>query len=407
MLFLKHILLFVNQYRQELQRKWKTLPLLLLYPIAFLSLAAIIIITLFTPSTDEPIQVGLIDLDQTEETQLVVNILDQSSQLGSYINLHKMTEQEAIEQIKANNISSYITFPKDFTNHLYTGKQVTLELVGNPNDQIDSLLIKEFIDSVVRHIRASQANILTIDHFAQELGIDSELRNDLLFEQFTNFFFYTLDKDRSLNEQKITNYATDTPTYYFAFGSWFTIVTIWLISFYTLLYREEETLMSQRLSLYGVLHIQKIIARIIVTLIMSFFFAILLFYCLQLILPFNLFTEDYLKIFGIMLLYCLLVLISLAFIELLFKSQRIRLFAQVMFILIVISLSGAIIPSMYFPLAIQSALPYVFSNEAFYRLQEIVLEGRIYVNYLPLILMNCIASFSLVGFSLWKERLTL
>lgn len=401
---LKHILLFLNNDRRELQRKWKSLPFLFLYPICLLILVSFIIVSLFTYSKDEAIQVSLIDLDQTEETKLVINILEQSNQLSAYLNLRQTTEQEAIKQIESDEISAYITFPTNFTTKLYEGEKVQLHIVGNPQKKTDSFLINEFVTSITRHIRSSQANIVTIYNYAKKMDMPPNVRNDFLYEQFTEFFLYALDKDRTIQENEVTNVATAAPKYYFFLGSWLIITTIWLLSFYLLLYRTEEKTMLQRLSLYGVQHIQKVVARMIITLLVTAISSISLFYSMDKIIHFHLPIKNYMKVGYVAFLYSLVYLFSLAIIELTFTSKRLQLFVQMSFTMLCILLSGAIVPSLYFPLSWQPLMTYIFSNKTFHFIQEIVLYDQALIDYKPLILMNVIAMLILGSLSSWKER---
>src|SRR5690625_7360838 len=70
MLFLKHLYLFIKNNLLQLQRKWLSLPLLILFPVAILLLITTIAITVISPSDQEPVHIGFVDLNQSEETQL-------------------------------------------------------------------------------------------------------------------------------------------------------------------------------------------------------------------------------------------------------------------------------------------------------------------------------------------------
>ncbi|WP_099158714.1 ABC transporter permease [Virgibacillus ndiopensis] len=403
MTFIKHLFLFIRNDCKKLQRKWLSLPLLLLFPIIIVALTAVIVISFFSPDKEEPIQVGLVDLDQSEETKLVVELIEESSQLGSFIHISNLSKKDAAEKIK-DKLSAYITFPKGFTKDLYHGESVTLQITGNPNKQTEGYLIKELLDSVARHIRGAQANILTINYFAKQLPIDKETRNKLVFDQFTSFFLYTIGKDKIIDEEEVANKATSSPVHYYGLASWFVIITIWLFAFHSFLTRDDETRMKYRMRLYGVTAIQQILAKAITTLITTLLFSTFAFFALQNIVEITLYTENYLRIAFITLLYSWIFLESIAIIEVLFNGQKLRLLIQTIFTGFVLLLSGAIIPTLYFPIYIQKLLPYSFGNQAYHWLQEIVLNARFYVDYLPLTLIALSGLFVLLGISIWKER---
>lgn len=402
--FIKHLLLFIKNNFMQLQRKWLSLPLLFIFPIVIVGLILTIIISFFTTEKNDPIQVGLVDLDQSNETQLVVDLIDEASQLGTFIQIDKMTEKAANDSIKANQLSAYITFPKKFTANLYQGKSVSLPIVGNPKRPTESYLIKELIESVSRHIRSAQANILTINYFTEDMTMDQKTRNDLLFEQFKDYLFYTIGRDKIVDDKEIRNSATASPTHYYGIASWFIIVTIWLLSIYSFLIKEDTIRMKQRMKLYGVTALQQVMARIIVTLTTVGLFAVASFFFLQTWLEWDLDIEDYSRITIITLLYSYVSLQSLAVIAMLIPSQKLQLLGQSVLTCILLTLSGAIIPTLYFPDWMQILTKYSYANEGLRWLQEIILHQRLYADYVPLILMNTAGLFVLIALSLWKER---
>lgn len=388
----------------KIRRKWFSLPLLLVYPFFIIAMIATIFIFIFSPSDQDPIYIGLIDQDQSQETQMVVELIETTSQFGDVIKITPMNEEEAIRGIEENQLSSYIIFPENFTNDLYTGVSVNLNIIGNPNQPVKSHLVKELIDSLTRHISTSQANILTINYYAKELGIDQSTRRDILFEQFKEFLFYTLGKDNILNEEKLENIVTTSPLHYYSLASWFIINSIWLLLLYSFFYQEETTRMRHRIMLYGVTKLQQIIARVVISVIIGFLLMAASFSGLNYLLNMELVWDDYTKIGSIMLLYSVHFLFLLALIELLIPSQKLRLLLQILMIICLLLISGVVIPTIYLPLTVQYISSYLFSYQAFYWLNEILFHERIFVDYLPLILTALISLFALIGVSLWKEK---
>src|SRR5699024_3111738 len=95
----------------------------------------------------------------------------------------------------------------------------------------------------------------------------------------------------------------------------------------------------------------------------------------------------------------------LAILEQIIRSPKVRLLGQSVFTLGIILLSGAIIPTLYFPMVIQRGLTYLFSYQAFYWFQEVLLQQRFYVDYIPLIGISIVGLFVLIAISVWKERI--
>ncbi|HLR62658.1 MAG TPA: ABC transporter permease [Lentibacillus sp.] len=402
MTFAKHNLLFIQSNLKKLQRKWLSLPLLLLFPVLLISLIAVIAVSIFLPEESEPIHVGLVDLDKSQETETVINLIEESSKLGSFIKMEALSETEANERINGQ-LSAYVSFPEGFTESLYSGDSVTLNITGNPDKQTESHLVKELLDSIARHIRTSQANILTVNYYAKQLSIDSDTRHDMLFQQFNNFLVYTAGKDKIVDEEQISNDATSSPVDYYSLAAWFMILTIWLLTFYSFFTNDEQVRMQNRMRLYGVTILQQLTAKITITFILTSIFAGIVLYTYTSFMAIPLYGEDYGRIVLITGLYSLIYLIILAILELIFTGQKLRLLIQSLFTLIVLLASGAIIPTLYFPMYMQNLLPYFFASEGYHWLQEILLNNRLYADYIPLTIMLAAAVMMLLGTSAWKE----
>src|SRR5690625_7546682 len=115
----------------------------------------------------------------------------------------------------------------------------------------------------------------------------------------------------------------------------------------------------------------------------------------------ELYVEDCMRIVIVLLLHSIIFIQCLAIIELLITSQKIRLLTQLILTFILFICSGAMIPSIYLPLSIQAAAPYVFTHQAFYLLQEIILNDRLYVDYFFILVTTFFLSFCFFGYLLW------
>src|SRR5699024_8172355 len=115
------------------------------------------------------------------------------------------------------------------------GEQVTLEMIGNKNKQIESIIVKEIVDSVMRHINTSQANILMINSFAKDFIEDNDKRNEYLFEQFMSFFMFTMGKDKIVSNEEASNIATSSTYLYYGLSAFFVLATVWLFIIYLFL----------------------------------------------------------------------------------------------------------------------------------------------------------------------------
>lgn len=401
---MKPIHLFLEQHVKKAGRKWYALPLLLLFPVLIIGLLALVAVTFLNQEDEEAIKIGLVDQDESEETEMVSDLLSDTEELGSLLEITPMSEEEAEENIKNNELVSYIVFPEGFTNDLYNGNATEISLIGNPNQPTNSYIVKELIDSVSRHIRAAQANILTMNKYAKDLPMTDGQRNQFVFGQFKDFLLYTMSRDQMVKEHEVTNQATEAPVYYFMLGGWFVVVTIWLLGFYAFFTDERTSGMKQRMRLYGVRDIQLICAKIISTFMLAGVFTAALLWLFQIIDIVELYVEDVGRIISLMSMYNFSFLACLALIETIVHAPKIKLLVQCCFTFIVLLLSGAIIPVLYYPSYIQQLLPYSFSTQAFHWVKEVVLNDRFFAEMLPLGVMMFVSLATLLAVSWLKER---
>ncbi|MDM8100518.1 MULTISPECIES: ABC transporter permease [Oceanobacillus] len=404
MIFLKQTGLFIKNHIRQLKRKWYSLPLLFIFPLALAGLMMVIVVSFFSQDENEAIQLGLVDLDNSTETEMMVQLLEQSSGFIDFLEVNQLSEEEAIEQIELNNLSTYIAFPEGFIQDLYQGYSVEVPIVGNKKQLLESYMMNETLQSVVRHIRSSQANILAINYYAKQFEMDDEERNDFVFEQFQEFLMYTVGRDQVIRERTLSNQASSSPVAYFSLGGWFIISSLWLFSLYYFFTKENPALISQRIRLYGATQLRQMLAKIMVTLVLSLMLACLSFWALLSFLNIELNQENIVRSFILIILYQVGFIICLAIFEVLISSLKLRLLTQILFTSILIIFSGALIPTLYFPLGVQDYLPYSYAYNSLYWLQEIVLNGRHYAEYTSSLLLIGVLLFILLGLLSWKER---
>lgn len=396
--------MFYKQGFNHLWRKWLSLPLVLLFPVILIGLFTFLGFSIFTPSKEAIIEVGLIDLDQSEETIMVIDMMEDASQLGDYIHMTALSEKEAKEGIRSNTLSAYVVFPDNFTESLYKGKSVALSIVGNPKQPIESMMINELVGSIARHIRTSQANILTIYDYATEMGISAERRHAMLFEQFTKFLMFTIGKDNVITEEKLINQASASPIHYYSVASLFIVITVWFFSIYSLLSRETPIQISRRMTLYGVTLTEQILARILTSLTVVGTLIILTLFLLIYGMKLELEIHNAIHVFFILLIFGAIFLFILAIINTLIHTSKFRILVQAAMMIGIILLSGAIIPTIYFPLSLQKYSSFLFSTEALQAIMDIIMNQGNQFDYNKLVITLIVSFFIFIAISIWKGR---
>src|SRR5699024_800099 len=107
--------------------------------------------------------------------------------------------EEAEISIAEDEISSYVLLPSDFTQNLYAGYAVTMSVIGNPDQQTESNVVHELINSVMRHIESSQASILLVDGYAQKVHMEEATRSELIRDELMRTLLSTAGNDQIMS----------------------------------------------------------------------------------------------------------------------------------------------------------------------------------------------------------------
>lgn len=404
MRFLANVAFFIRQYCQQLKKKWLSLLLLFLFPVMIISLVLTLFIAILLPSEQHPIRVALVDLDQTEETALFRQLLEDAGTENAAFDLFVLQEAEAQQQIANNELSAYFIFPEQFTKDLYEGESVAISIVGNAERPVESFIVKQLLDSMTTYISSAQANILTINEYAKKTSMSTDERMELLYKQFIDFALYTLGKDQLVKEIIIKNIATTSPFDYYIVAGFFMMLTIWMFGFLLLVKQEEPASLEVRMKLLGVSITHRLLARMVVSICGSILLTIVGFILLQTFASFELISIDYARLFLFVLLYYIALGSLLLLVEQLVPSEKLQLVFQCFVVLALLFASGALIPTAYFALSWQAILPFIFSYEVLQWMTDILLEGRNFATYSKLLLLTSTTTILFFVVTNGKER---
>ena len=401
---LKHSIFFSQQYGKNLKKRWLSLLLLFIVPLALVAAIASLALLIFSPDEQKPIQLVLVDEDETLESKLMTQLLLMTVAEEQFLQVAVQEQETAHQLMSDGTITSYLVFPKGFTNKLYDGDSVQLQLVGHPDKQVDSFIIYELIDSLSRYIESAQANILTLYQFSKPLQFSKEEKNTFFNEQFMNFTMFTLAKGNLLWEDEIENIATANPLHYFSGAAIFVLLSIWLLGIYMLLQKEESVSLQTRMKLLGVTKLQRIVGQSFWSVVLAVIWTLILIILFVYLTDKTLYLLDYIRLTFIIILYSICYIMLISLIDVAVSAVKGKMFIQILILLLILLVSGAIIPTIYFPISIQSIIPTLFSFNAFNWFVDLLIKERNYAEYSQLLLSTIFMMTCLLIVSSLKER---
>lgn len=375
------MLLFINNNLKQLKRQWLSLPLLLLFPFLLVGIIALLLFIALTPSAKAPVTIGIVDENQSEETKLLTNLLVDAPVIAEHISMKLVTREQAEEQLTNDIIRSYMIFPTNFTQTLYEGEPATLTIIANPAYKQDAALVKQVSDTIASYMNYAQANLSMINDTAHAMQMADDARRSLIQREFTAYFMLLFSREQFISTTTIENIATAKPLYYYATSIVFITALLWLLLLNQRLVNETPNSLQTRMRMFGVGITKPLLARLLVAtslaVVLSFGSSILA----KLNSDLYWLPIDYVRVLLVLTLTLFIYASHLAILELMLPSTKLTLLAQVAYTLLIIAMSGALLPSSYLPFT----LPF-FTTEAFTQLVALILYERLYTNYLPLLL---------------------
>lgn len=403
MRIMKHIFVFIANDISRLKRKWLTLPLILVSPIIFIGLIIWMLSLLLSFDEADKMSVGIVNLDDSDETAMIVSALAGSAELADGLEITEVSESDAKQMIENNTLVSYIIFPGKFTEKMMQGESSELIVVGNPDMQLESYVISSVIDTVVRHIRNSQANILTINHYAREFGMTDEARQDLIFEAFVSQFIQVFSSDTLMNEhQKTQNISAG--NMYFIVNGLFIIMTVWVYILYIALMRDAGSNLEERMRVFGVTYLAQGLAKVLSIGTIITIASALFTYGVLMLGGIDLEIENLLRLLILIAAHIFTTVMIMIIIDWIFPSFKISMIFGLIVLLGIILFAGSIIPKIYFPLYMDTVFDYTYSYQALSWMEEIVLNGRFTMEIDIIIVTLSAAAILLLILSVLKER---
>lgn len=399
------IFIFIANDFNRIKRKWISLPLLFISPFLFVGLFIWVMMN-FIQLNDDTLNVGVVNLDDSEETDILVSALLEASELGAEFSMVEYGETEAQKAIEDDHVVSYIKFPDQFYEDMMAGQSSELEVVGNPDRQLESYMVSEVIDIVVGYIRTSQANILTINYFAKEFGMDMNDRHELLFQSFADYFIQVLSSSTMMDDYEVAQNSSHGEVYYIVNGM-FIIITLWVLMINIMLTRDVNTRIEERMKLLGVTYLSRSIARIFVISTFIILLSALFLYIVTRFESLYVTEENYLRVLLLLSLHIIATALVLIIVDFTTTSIKAKILMQISIVLLVVFFSGAVIPKAYFPLYFMNTFDYIYSFESLYWIENILLNGRYTLQLKTLLSTIFVLTIFLAGSSAWKERIKL
>ncbi|MCL1936300.1 MAG: ABC transporter permease [Defluviitaleaceae bacterium] len=334
------------------------------------------------------INIAVVDLDKSFETELIVTNITQSSEYENLINFHILNIDEANTKLQNSEITSIVVFPYGFGNSIATGENIPFNVYYNANTP--------FVSALVNVISNSFSYMLGLG----QIGVYTALNYIFLHhpEEYNNFFWsinfsflnIVLNRSNIFTQTEIT--TNDIPIIFsYIFSGYVTLLFCVIFIFSEFVSKNFNSFVIQ--SFISRNNSNKIKKMMSIILGCSFYY-FFIFLCINILIFFtNIFIGFDIN-FSTMLAILFLNFITsflLTFFTFIFKNTVNRYIFMTFFIIYSLFFSGGIIP-LQFLRSVNPALYYTnFSYLAVKLLSGSINNENIFVYVFSLILF-CILS---------------
>lgn len=332
---------------QSLLYSWKSILVLILVPVIFLSCIGWVCMEFFKEDApDQFAEIALVDKDNTMETQYVIQQLLESDHLKRVTKITQIEEKKALQLMEKNEVAAMIVIPEGFSQDVKRGINTPVKVVGNAQRPLQSQLVFYLMESATKFVSAAQSGINTIYHYLEKEHVSSK---DLSKEYKNSIVFYSLHVlgRGELFEVKEKQYLFhQSMTTYYVLSFYLLILFIWSFGLLIFLKGQLKQSIKNRLISIGVLTIHERMALFLTITLsvtsLAFLGSIPILLWMQIsILRITIFL-------GILLIVSV-ISIFFILIDIFVHHDKFYLLTGMFFILIGTIAGGHIIPVVYFP----------------------------------------------------------
>lgn len=167
--------------------QWKTMfrqPLVILVFLALPVACALFISFALQPlfasdSLVDPFDVAVVDLDQSLETRVIIQQLASSDDYKGVVQFLTVDMDQGLDMIEADEVAALVVIPRNFAGNMRAGRNIPLEVVGNPQRPLQYRLFLTTMKSGADLISAAQSGVNTVYYFLKDEVGQSTLNSEV------------------------------------------------------------------------------------------------------------------------------------------------------------------------------------------------------------------------------------
>jgi len=299
------------------------------------------------------IEIALINNDDSQASKMLINDFKNNKSFAKLFQLTIYDMEEAKEKYLKGDVTAILEIPEDFSKSLISYENKPLNLTINPENPLESLILRNVMESYSKYISAADISVYTLYQQIKDIGLSREEINRINDVFSIHMILTALERDNLFKYNPITTIPSTSSFEYFI------IATGVLLAMYVgliganMIFYEKRTMCLDRykLSVDGNL-IALMMSKIIVLLVFTLCQILLLI--LPVVLVFGIDTDFSILNFILFLIISLFNIISISiFLGSIVSSEELIAMIGNVGILISGLIGGSFIPLKLMPQYIQ------------------------------------------------------
>jgi len=194
-------------------RDWKACVLVLASPLVFISFFIYALSPYLEKSSFvEPFPLALVDKENTTQTRLLINQLEE---IRIFSDVRKMDEEEAIEALIDKEVGGVIIIPEDFTYSVSVGENKPVTVIGNGSMPLQAYIVKNTAQGAANLVSAAQSAINTIWYYGKKAGLPRDELDAMYNEAAMGYVMQAIGRTSVFDEAETGTGYDVTPAEYF------------------------------------------------------------------------------------------------------------------------------------------------------------------------------------------------
>lgn len=350
-------------YHSFLMKKWYLLVYILV--LLLVLFATLIGLSVMKSQEDDKFSIGLVDEDQSRETKLILDAIGDGKSMGNDIELKQFDAVTANYELKQHHLDGYFVFDQGMTDAFYKQGALPISVYTYDKTSLESIIIYQLTDSVYSRL------MLSIGGAGAYKALYPESNDDAMLMMMTDMLFTGLNRNGAFDEQAIKLYDN---YQYYTVSVYFISIYVLFLSLFNILKMNQAHALKERLSLFHFSFEKLTLTRGLISLWYTFIFSIIVLYLLLKYLDVSFESYNLMPLLIILLLYLIMIFVVMMLIELV-NNETIQLILKVMITGLIILLSGATIPSIYFKDVFGGILYHQPFSHIFNKVLELILNN--------------------------------